>query len=365
VIKLLHLVSSLDYSGTARKVTALATELPRDLFETRITVLGTEAPWVQSLRRAGLPVDILGWRRPFDVRPFLALRHVVQSFQPQVIHVWSAPALRALAVLGRGPATLVVSDVLQPGHPLAFGDRLLARNADAVVAFSNAEAERYRSSGLAGAKIAIIQPGVNLHPDDRSGAELPSLPPGRILLGIGPLEFHKGFHDAIWALDILHFLYAHLHLILAGQGSDRNRLATFTQSVGAAAHVHFVGAVDQVAPLLHRATVVWVPTRIQGGTGAVLEAMAAGRPVVATRAGGLDEIVLDGITGFLIKPGDKAGLARQTRLLLDDPALAAQLGEAGRRRVLENFTATRMARQCQRLYAGIVHPGSQNRQVPS
>jgi glycosyltransferase involved in cell wall biosynthesis len=366
VIKLLHLVSTLDYSGAARTVTTLATERARDRFEIRVVVLGAGVPWVDSLRQAGVTVDVLGWTRAFDVRPALSLRRAVRSFRPQVIHAWSAQALRTLALIGRGPATRhLVSHLLRPGQSLGFMDRWLARSADRVVAFSNFDAECYRANGVPGQQVAIVQPGIKPLAEDDSGTSVPAMPRGRILLGIGPLETHKGFRDAIWALDILHFLYADLHLVLAGHGSDRGRLACFAQSVGAAARVHFVGPVRQVTPLLRRAAAVWIPTRNRGGSYAALEAMAAARPVVATRTGGLDEIVVDGITGFLIKPGDKAGLARQTRLLLDDPALAARLGEAGRQRVLEHFNAARMAHQCERLYAGIADPDPRNPQVPS
>jgi glycosyltransferase involved in cell wall biosynthesis len=366
VIKLLHLVSTLDYSGAARTVTTLATELPRHTFEVRVTALGDDAPWAESLREAGVLVDVLGWRRAVDVRPILSLRRVLQAYQPQVIHAWSAQALRILALIGRGPATrLVVSHLLRPGHLLGLVDRILSRRADWVVAFSGAEAEHYRANRVAVEKVVTVQPGVRAFAKADSGTSEYPLPTGRILLCIGPLEMHKGFRDAIWALDILHFLYEDLHLVLAGNGSDRSRLATFAQTVGASPRVHFLGHVDQVAPLLRRAAVVWVPTHNQGGTYAALEAMAAGRAVVATRTGGLDEIVVDGITGFLIKPGDKAGLARVTRLLLDDRALAARLGEAGRQRVCEPFTAARMAQQCERLYAGTIHPDPRNPPVPS
>jgi glycosyltransferase involved in cell wall biosynthesis len=352
VIKLLYLVASLDYSGAARKVTLLATGLPRDKYQTRVAVLGESAPWVERLRRAGVTVDLLGWKRTFDLRPMLALRGVFQSFQPEVVHVWSLISLRSIAALGRAQGTrLLVSDLLRPGHPLAVWDRLLVRNADAVVAYSAAEAGRYRRNDLPGEKIATVPPGVEIAHDPATGPPLSRpLPKGRYVLGIGPLEMYKGFRDAVWALDILHYLYSDLHLVLAGTGSDRPRIAQFAQSVGASRRVHFVGPVNDLWPLLRRAAAVWVPTRIQGGVGAALEAMAAARPVVGTRAAGLDEVIVDGVTGFLVKPGDKAGLARQTRRLLDDPALADRLGEAGRLRVHEHFTAGRMVRECERLY---------------
>src|SRR5207248_570929 len=104
------------------------------------------------------------------------------------------------------------------------------------------------------------------------------------------------------------YLYADLNLVLAGTGNDRLRITQFAEAVGASDRVHFLGPVADLGPLLHRAVAVWVPSRIQGGVGSALEAMAAGRPVVATRTAALDEIIVDGVSGFLVKPGDKAGL---------------------------------------------------------
>jgi glycosyltransferase involved in cell wall biosynthesis len=354
VIKLLYLVSNLAYSGAARKVLTLATGLPPDRYEVRVAVLGPSAPWVETLRRQGITVDLLGWKRSIDIRPILGLRGVAQSFQPRVVHVWSRKALRSFAAARTGKATrLLASNLLNPGQPLALWDRLLARMADAIVAFSTADAERYRRNGVPVDRIVIVPPGVETARASAFTSPIPGpLPGGRFILGVGPLEMHKGFRDAVWALDILHYLYDNLYLVLAGSGSDRVRLAHFAHAVGAAKRVHFLGPVSDVTVLLERATVVWVPTLHQGGVGVVLEAMAAGRPVVGTRTAGLDEIIVDGETGFLVKPGDKAGLARQTRLLLDDPALAARMGDAGRRRVLEHFTAGRMVRECERLYGG-------------
>jgi glycosyltransferase involved in cell wall biosynthesis len=101
--------------------------------------------------------------------------------------------------------------------------------------------------------------------------------------------------------------------------------------------VHLTGPVADVGPWLARAEVVWAPSLRDGGRFAVLEAMATGRPVVASDVPALAELVVAGQTGYLVPPGDKAGLARQTRLLLDQPDLARQLGLAGRQRVSERF----------------------------
>lgn len=176
--------------------------------------------------------------------------------------------------------------------------------------------------------------------------------PGRMILCIGPVTARKGYRDAVWAFDILRYLYDDLTLLIAGTGDGRDHAEDFARAIGAAARVKFLVACDNVRPLLARCAVVWVPTRTQGGTNVALEALAAGRPVVASRLPALAEIVTDGETGFLVSPGDKAALARRTRQLLDDPALAACFGEAGRRCAIERFSAARMVERFAALYAG-------------
>src|SRR5205823_1577696 len=114
-------------------------------------------------------------------------------------------------------------------------------------------------------------------------------------------------------------------------GPDRGRLARFARSINpAGGHVHFLPARPDAAALLARADVVWVPSRAECGRQVVLEAQAAGKPVVASALPGLAALVADGRTGRLTPPGDPAELARRTRPLLADPASAGRLGAAGR-----------------------------------
>jgi glycosyltransferase involved in cell wall biosynthesis len=173
---------------------------------------------------------------------------------------------------------------------------------------------------------------------------------GRVLLSIGPIQVHKGFRDAVWAFDILHYLFDDLRLAFLGDGPDRERVADFACAVGAAARVRFLGKQPSVEPYLRRAAVVWVPTRTAGGVCAALEAMAAQRPVVATSVPELQEIIVDGETGFLVPPGDKAALARQTRLLLGDAGLAQRMATAAKKRVQERFNAARTVAECAASY---------------
>jgi glycosyltransferase involved in cell wall biosynthesis len=352
-MKILFVIPSLDYSGAARQLTLIAEGLSRDRFRVRVCVLSRTAPWVDELRAAGVEVDVLGWKRPFDAAPFVALRRLLIELRPDVVHLWGRTALRASATFGgaRGVSRLFVSGALAPGRRTVWLDRWLMRRAETIVAFGASEADRYRRLGVRAERIAVVAPGVRsaAAPDGSARAEVPT---GRLVFGVGPLEPHKGFRDAVWALDILHYLYEDLTLVLAGGGSDRQRLEQFARAGGPGRRVLFLGHRPDLAPWLHAAELAWVPSRAGGGVCAALEAMAAGRPVIAARLPALAEIVADGEVGCLVAPGDKTELARQTRFLLNDPDRRRAYGEAGRRRAAEHFSVDQLVRRCAALYEG-------------
>ena len=111
-----------------------------------------------------------------------------------------------------------------------------------------------------------------------------------------------------------------------------------------------------VPAFLGRTGVFVLPSRSEGLGLVAVEAMAAGRPVVASCTGGLPEVVVDGETGLLVEPEDPVALARAIRMLLADPDRAARMGAAGRQRVRERFSAERMARETAALYEELMAP---------
>jgi glycosyltransferase involved in cell wall biosynthesis len=342
----LFVTPNLHYGSAGRQLMLLASGLPRDAFRVRVAILDTATPWADALAKEGVAVEVLGRRRPFDVLPFLALGRLVRLMRPDVVHVWGAAALRAVVLSGSWDASrLFVSKALPPTRPPGALDRWLLGLAGGVVAFGATEAERYHRLG-----IAVVAPGMNVPTQAVKPAELPGVAAGdRVIVGLGPIEPHKGFRDAVWAFDILRHLYDDVHLVLAGTGSYRPRVELFARRIGVLDQVHFTDAFDDPAPLLQRADLVWAPSR-HGGVCAALEAMAAGRAVVGFQSRSLSEIIVPGETGFLVEPGNKAALARQTRLLLDNPDERRRLGDAGRQRVVEHFSQARLVEACGRLY---------------
>jgi glycosyltransferase involved in cell wall biosynthesis len=275
------------------------------------------------------------WRHWLDPRPLWALADRIRAFQPDLIHAYGLSALRAARLASRQMAVIV-------SHPLRAGcssrlDRWCLRNVAAIFVTGISEALCCCRAGLPAANLRVLAPGVALPP------ALPAHHGAPTIVCIGNLRPDKGFYDAVWAFDILHFAQRELELVLVGDGPERQRLETFAQRIGLSHRIHFRGRMSSAAAALAEALIVWIPSRTDTGVGVALEAMAAGRAVIAARWPGLAEVIRDSETGVLVEPGDKMALARQTQLLLQDPDRRQRLGAAGRSHVEQYFRPDRFA----------------------
>jgi glycosyltransferase involved in cell wall biosynthesis len=345
VRKLLLVASHLDYSGPARVLSLVAPALPRR--HVRGCVVGESSPWCDDLRTAGVDLYALGWRRILDFRQPWDLALTIGKEGPDFIHAWGFEAAWRLVLTSSltkccRPSRLTLSAALPPRR-LSFAERWLLKHCGGVIALGLAEADAYYRLGVPPERIVVVPPGVPIPPALPAPAQLPGLPQSaRVVLAVGPIKRHKGHREAVWAFDVLRCLYDDLHLVIVGSGPDTQRVGRFAEAIRLADVVHLPGPDPDLAPWLARAELVWVPSLRAGGRLTALEAMAAGRPVVASRLPGLEEVVVDGQTGFLVTPGDKADLARQTRILLDHPDARQRMGEAARRHVQERFALNAM-----------------------
>jgi phosphatidylinositol alpha-1,6-mannosyltransferase len=171
-----------------------------------------------------------------------------------------------------------------------------------------------------------------------------------VLLTIARLVPRKGIDSVLEALAAVRRAVPDLVYVVAGDGPDRERLVELARRLGVDESVRFVGAVeDAELPLWYSLGDVFVmpsrsdPPDVEGFGIVYLEAAACERPVVAARAGGVPDAVADGVSGLLVEPGDRDGLARALAELLSDPARRANLGRRARERVLAELTWDRIA----------------------
>jgi glycosyltransferase involved in cell wall biosynthesis len=335
---ILHIIPTLDHNGAAAQLELLAKRM-RGAHQLQICCLGGDSSRAARLRGQGLQVDCLRWTRTFDPAAWLRFRDILKSGAPDLLHVWGLPALRALALAGRRwlADAMVSLNLHTASSQINRLDRWCLQRVRMVAAGSSAEATACRQLGLADRQVTVIPPGVEMPGVSTPANIVNDSQPARDILCIGPLEPRKGFRDAIWGLDILRFVFTDARLTLVGDGSHRDYLEWFTGCVKLTDSVRFHGPCDDVTPLLARGSVLWAPA--VGSRHAVLQAMAAGLPVVAADHPAMRELVTDGETGCLIPAGDKIAICKKTRSLFVDDGLARTMSAAARRHVAQHFDA--------------------------
>ena len=147
-----------------------------------------------------------------------------------------------------------------------------------------------------------------------------------------------------------------MKVLIVGDGSIRQDLIAQTQDLGISDNVVFLGHREDTDKLLQAMDIFVLPSLSEGIPMALLEAMAASRPIVASRVGGIPEIIEDGVEGFLVEPMDVNGLAERCRRLIESPDVARKMGEQGRKRVERDFSATAMADRVASVYKELLVP---------
>jgi glycosyltransferase involved in cell wall biosynthesis len=352
--RILQIIPTLDQAGAEKQMSLLVRGLPREEFDLHVCALSRGGPLLAGLVEAQIPVTVIGKRWRLDPWGLWRLTNYVTRLRPQLIHTWmlAANAYGYAAAKAAGNDCLIASqrcvDPWKGWGQLAV-DRHIARHCRRVVVNSPAVREFYVRHGLPEEKIRVIANGVPAaeltHTTRRQLLAVLGLPPGSRLVGlVGRLWPQKRVKDAIWAADLLKVIRDDVHLLVLGDGPHRDRLRKFRDQTRIRDKVHFLGHRGDVPCILPHLDVLWSTSGYEGQSNAVLEAMAAGVPVVATDIPGTRDLVLPESTGYLVPVGDRAGLARWTNTLLDDAELAQRLGQAGRRRVWRDFSVEKMVR---------------------
>jgi glycosyltransferase involved in cell wall biosynthesis len=221
-----------------------------------------------------------------------------------------------------------------------------------IVAVSEAVRQALVASGAAPGRIRVIPGGVALGPFTAVPPNAAAVP--AVLGALGRLGREKGFDVLLGAMSKLP--PGEARLLLGGDGTQQEALSREIHVLGLADRVTMTGLVTDVPAFLAQIGIFILPSRSEGLGLVAVEAMAAGRPVIATNVGGIPEVVVDGETGVLVPPEDPAALAAAIHSLLADPVLAARMGQAGRRRARELFSAERMAEKTAALYEELSSP---------
>lgn len=292
------------------------------------------------------------------LRRFFAVWRVARDLRPQIVHnhaCWYG------LIAGRLVGARCVETVHNQYSWFTSSERirygLYARLADALIAVSEA-VQAFTLDffpGIRKNRFVVIHNGIDIEkfpagPGDGSLREELGIARDELVVGfIGRLTQQKGVAYLLQGVAEARRAGHLLRLVLVGEGELQEPLKRTALELGLTDAI-FTGYRQDIPRLLRMFNICVLPSLFEGLPIVVAEAMATGRPVIATRVSGTAEIMVDGVTGFLVEPGDSSLLCEKLVLLATRPDLRTMFGENARKRVTENFTESRMVRRTEELY---------------
>jgi glycosyltransferase involved in cell wall biosynthesis len=315
----------------------------------------------------GLELVALAPRTEMDLGAAWRLSRIIKQEKPDIIHAHDPHGV-AMAALALSMSTQLVKPPLVASRRVDFRlkgnslSRWKYRQVDCFICASDAIRQMLIADGIPAARAVTVHEGIDLGRVEAAPAAnlheelwLPHHAP--IVGNVAALVPHKGQKHLVEAAALVMRDVPDARFIIAGEGELRESLERQIREHHLEKHVFLAGFRPDVLSL-HKAFDIFVMSSVTEGLGtSLLDAMAAGKPIVATRAGGIPEVVVDGETGYLVPPRDHDAMAGAIARLLKDEALRRRMGEAGQKRARVRFSAERMVQDTLRVYKRVaLHP---------
>lgn len=370
LMRILYVVTAAELGGAPVHLYHLMNYMVNQEFDVGL-VCGLE-PWLlQKAKDLGVkifpnPYFTQSLSRPDkDFRSIGSVIHAIKAFRPTLIHAHSTKAGFAARISG---AVLKFRPTVFTAHGWAFAEghfllkrwilaqaeRLAARVTDKIICVSEQDRKLALQFRVASPeKLTVVHNGVNPEPFlQADGAQVKSELglAGKIVTFVGRLAAQK---DPMILLRAFQSVPKGT-LLLVGDGGLKPQIESYIHRHGLSNRVKICGVRNDIPQVLAASDVFALPSRWEGLPFTVIEAMMVGLPVVASRVGGVPELVEDGVTGLIVPPKDPEALAKALNTLLSDHDLRHQMGEAGRQKAMREFTLERMLRETQSVYDGVL-----------
>jgi glycosyltransferase involved in cell wall biosynthesis len=362
-VAILHVDAETGFSGGEVQVFLLLDGLRRRGHEC-VLVCPPGSRCEREADRRGLATRAVSMRNDLDVAAVLRLRSAIRSRGPDLVHLHTGRAawLGGLAAALAGVPAIATRRMDRPVRPGLRRRILHGRLLSRAVAISPGVAAQLARGGVPAERIRTIPSAVDpaallpSRPREATRAAEGAPPDAPVLLALAALVRRKGLDVLLDALALVPFGPGSPapHLWIAGDGPERAALEGQARRLCLGDRVRFLGRREDAPDLLAACDAFVLPSRQEGLGVAALEAMAAGRPVVATRVGGLGDAVVDGRTGLLVPPDDAKALAEALVRLLASPTLRAELSAEGPKRIAEGFLAEQMVDAYEALYREVL-----------
>ena len=366
-MRITHIIKTNGIAGAEAHLLILLPALRERGYDVRVIFIAPSgnrgADFVAALEKLGVPVESTPIRRHGSPGLMWVLARILRRQKPDIAHIhlyhaelWGIPAAR-LAGVRRVVNSRHNEDPRRARFPLGLVYRALWRMLDAGICISQAVRRTVRDEGAPSRKLHVIYYGLPpAEPRDRMQArdhllKLTGFPQDAVLFGtVSRLIDVKGIDDAIKAFAMVQKDVPTARLIVAGDGPYREALEDAALATGVPDLIAFIGWQADAVGIMAGLDVMLSPSHREGFGMSVIEAMSQSVPLIASQAGALPEIVVDGLTGLLVPPKSPQQLADAMEALAVDPVRRIAMGEAGQRRVSEAFSADKMVDATAALY---------------
>jgi glycosyltransferase involved in cell wall biosynthesis len=364
-VKVLQLISSGGYYGAENMLLNLCASQQKAGCENSLMLFyNVHAPNVEfyeRARRRGLSVRMLHCQGRADWRAIRQIEDCIQEDGIELLHTHGYKAdLYGYVAARRSGKPIVATCHNWVGGTAALGiynhlDRIALKRFHGLAAVSDSVAQRLLNSGVAATKIRTIANGIDVEPFERA---LPSpalnFDGNKVIGMVARLDLQKGFEYLLRAAHQLCGTFPALKVVIAGEGPDRQAIENMIQRFGLQSSVILAGHHSDMPGIYAAIDIFVLPSLNEGLPMTILEAIAASRPVIATRVGAIPSVIKDGETGLLVDAGDADGLRDALARLLSDSDLCQRLGAAGHDWVRRNYTSEAMAMKYRQMYGEVL-----------
>jgi glycosyltransferase involved in cell wall biosynthesis len=371
-MRVLQLISSGGYYGAENMLLNLVSHDARTIADNVLAVFDNRHQqnldlYHRALKK-GVNAELISCQGRADRRAVREIRRLVRAHGIDVMHThgYKADIYGYIAARSEGtPLVATCHNWLAGGAALAaynFLDRIALKRFDTVCAVSPPISDKLLSLGLHRERVTVIPNGIDVHafdPGRHIGREEAQSGAKQVVGIVARLDLQKGFDYLLRAVATLRGSFPGLRLLIVGEGPDRAAIEQMVRRYELGEVVTMAGQRTDMPAVYAGIDIFVLPSLNEGLPMTLLEAMAAGKPIVATRVGAIATVITDQLTGLLIAPADEAALVHALSRLLADSELRLRLGQNARAHVEQNFTAAAMVQKYRTVYEVVLaHHGA-------
>ena len=362
-VRVVFVIDGLREDGAQKALYLVCKHLDQDRFQVSVISLSHHQDMLSKFHQLGIRTIVLGIRYPWQIGRLVALYRLLRKMQPTIVNTLlsRSNSLGVLvAALAQVPIILASVRVCYPPERWArtLRERAVFRLVDCVTVVSSSTRQLViEELRVPADRVQLVANGIDMNECtsivDRTDLPFVSLHPEEYVVGtVGRLHNQKGHRYLIEAAQRVLRTIPDVHFVIVGDGCLDDQLRAMACSLGVADRMTFTGrlAHDLTLSMISRMDLFVLPSLYEGMPNALLEAMALGRPVVASAVDGNLDVVVDDETGVLVPPGDATALVNAIVGLVQDDILRARLGCAARNRVQSEFTAQKMVERLTTIY---------------